>query len=71
MPIARDTGEVNGQRYVGRAVVLASGSYSRTLPGLEVDGQRVLTSEHALQLDRVPTSAIVLGGLAGPPRYDT
>ncbi len=56
------TVEVNGQRYTGRAVVLASGSYSKTLPGLEVDGQRVLTSEHALSLDRVPTSVIVLGG---------
>jgi dihydrolipoamide dehydrogenase len=56
------TVEVNGQRYAGRAVVLASGSYSRSLPGLEVDGHRVLTSEHALGLDRVPASVIVLGG---------
>jgi dihydrolipoamide dehydrogenase len=54
--------DVNGERYVGRHVVLASGSYSRTLPGLEVDGERVVTSEHALTLDRVPESAIVLGG---------
>jgi dihydrolipoamide dehydrogenase len=60
--VAKDTVEVNGQRYVGRNVILASGSYSRSLPGLEVDGKRVLTSEHALKLDRVPTSAIVLGG---------
>jgi dihydrolipoamide dehydrogenase len=60
--VGRDTVEVDGQRYTGRNVVLASGSYSRSLPGLEVDGKRVLTSEHALELDRVPTSAIVLGG---------
>ena len=60
--VGERTVEVNGQRYVGRAVVLASGSYSRSLPGLEVDGHRVLTSEHALTLDRVPRSAIVLGG---------
>jgi dihydrolipoamide dehydrogenase len=53
---------VNGDTYTGQYVVLATGSYSRTLPGLEIDGQRVLTSEHALQLDRVPASAIVLGG---------
>ena len=32
------------------------------LPGLEIDGERVITSEHALELDRVPASAIVLGG---------
>ncbi|HSU03305.1 MAG TPA: FAD-dependent oxidoreductase, partial [Nocardioides sp.] len=53
---------VDGTEHTGRAVVLASGSYSRTLPGLEVDGTRVLTSEHALRLDHVPASAIVLGG---------
>jgi dihydrolipoamide dehydrogenase len=60
--VSQDTVEVNGQRYTGRNVILATGSYSRTLPGLEVDGKRVLTSEHALKLDRVPQSAIVLGG---------
>jgi dihydrolipoamide dehydrogenase len=60
--VAANTVEVNGERYVGGAVVLASGSYSKTLPGLDVDGERVLTSEHALTLDRVPKSAIVLGG---------
>ena len=55
--------EVNGTTYTAaKAVVLASGSYSKTLPGLDVDGQKVITSEHALQLDHVPASAIVLGG---------
>ena len=53
---------VNGDRYTGTNVILASGSYSRTLPGLELDGQRVIASEHALSLDHVPASAIVLGG---------
>ncbi|MFY1637296.1 dihydrolipoyl dehydrogenase [Solwaraspora sp. WMMB335] len=60
--VASDTVEVDGARYTGRNVVLATGSYSRTLPGLDVDGKRILTSEHALELDRVPSSAIVLGG---------
>jgi dihydrolipoamide dehydrogenase len=60
--VSKDTVEVAGQRYTGRNVILATGSYSRSLPGLEVDGTRVLTSEHALKLDRVPSSAIVLGG---------
>jgi dihydrolipoamide dehydrogenase len=46
----------------GAAVVLASGSESRSLPGLEIDGQRVITSDHALQLDRVPASVVILGG---------
>lgn len=53
---------VGDTAYTGRHVVLASGSYSRSLPGLEVDGERVLTSEHALRLERVPESVIVLGG---------
>ncbi|WP_183101315.1 FAD-dependent oxidoreductase, partial [Nocardioides pelophilus] len=46
----------------GRNVVLATGSAPRLLPGIEIDGTRVLTSDEALRLDRVPTSAIVLGG---------
>ncbi|MDP9116217.1 MAG: dihydrolipoyl dehydrogenase [Actinomycetota bacterium] len=53
---------VNGEVYTGASLVLATGSYSRTLPGLELDGHRILASEHALQLGHVPTSAIVLGG---------
>ena len=56
------TVEVGGRRYAGGAVVLASGSHARTLPGLEIDGHRVLTSEHALELDHVPASVVVLGG---------
>jgi dihydrolipoamide dehydrogenase len=56
------TVEVDGQPYEGRNLVLATGSYSRTLPGLSIDGERVITSEHALLLDRVPRSVVVLGG---------
>ncbi len=53
---------VDGKAYVGKHVVLASGSYSKSLPGLDIDGERVLTSEQALRLDRVPASVVVLGG---------
>jgi dihydrolipoamide dehydrogenase len=53
---------VGDTTYTGTSLVLASGSYSRSLPGLEVDGERVITSEHALRLDRVPSSVVVLGG---------
>jgi dihydrolipoyl dehydrogenase len=48
--------------YTGAHVVLATGSESRSLPGLAIDGQRVITSDHALNLDHVPTSAVILGG---------
>jgi dihydrolipoamide dehydrogenase len=52
-----------GDRLVeGAHVVLASGSETRSLPGLEIDGNHVITSEHALQLDHVPSSVVILGG---------
>jgi dihydrolipoamide dehydrogenase len=54
--------EVAGQTYEGRHILLATGSYARSLPGLEIDGTRVITSDHALDMDRVPASAIILGG---------
>ena len=53
---------VDGTDYTGTHVVLASGSYARSLPGLDVDGDRILTSEHALRLESVPASVVVLGG---------
>ena len=55
------TVSVGGDRYTGKNVILASGSYSRTLPGLELGG-RIISSTEALNLDYVPKSAIVLGG---------
>ena len=54
--------EVNGVRYQGKNIVLATGSYPKTLPGLEIDGIQIITSEQALHMNRVPNSAIVLGG---------
>jgi dihydrolipoyl dehydrogenase len=54
--------QVGDTTYNGKHVLLATGSVPRTLPGLEVDGQRVLFSDHALKLDRVPKSVVILGG---------
>jgi dihydrolipoamide dehydrogenase len=48
--------------YEGRHIVLATGSQPRSLPGLEIDGYRVITSDDALTLDRVPGSVVILGG---------
>jgi dihydrolipoamide dehydrogenase len=56
-----NTIEVAGTRYTGKNIVLATGSYSRSLPGLEIGG-RVITSEQALELDFVPKKVAVLGG---------
>jgi dihydrolipoamide dehydrogenase len=56
------TVEVDGTTYTAaKAVVLATGSYARSLPGLEIGG-RVITSYEALGLDHVPARVVVLGG---------
>ncbi len=60
--VAKDTVEVNGTKYTGKNIVLATGSYAKTLPGLDVDGKHIITSEHAIKMDYVPKSVIVLGG---------
>ncbi|WP_150956679.1 dihydrolipoyl dehydrogenase [Microbacterium testaceum] len=52
---------VGDDLYRGTDVILATGSYSRSLPGLEIGG-RVLTSEQALDLDVIPERVVVLGG---------
>lgn len=52
---------VGDNLYRASDVILATGSYSRTLPGLEIGG-RVLSSEQALDLDVMPERVVVLGG---------
>ena len=46
----------------GDRIVLASGSVPRLIPGFEVDGARVLTSDEVLDLDSIPSSVAVIGG---------
>ena len=60
--VSKNTIDVNGTKYTGKNILLATGSYAKTLPGLDIDGKRVMTSDHAMKLDYVPKSAIVLGG---------
>jgi dihydrolipoamide dehydrogenase len=52
---------VGDDRYVGRNVVLATGSYAKSLPGLDIGG-RIITSNEAIHLDTVPNRVVVLGG---------
>jgi dihydrolipoamide dehydrogenase len=59
--VSPTTIQVGGDTVVGTNVILATGSYSRSLPGLEITG-RVITSEQALELDFVPRKVAVLGG---------
>jgi dihydrolipoamide dehydrogenase len=55
-------GEADGVELQGTSVLLASGSVPRTLPGFDVDGKYVLTSDEVLMLDALPSSAVVVGG---------
>ncbi|WP_439644718.1 dihydrolipoyl dehydrogenase [Demequina subtropica] len=59
--VGPDTIEVAGERYTGSNIILGTGSYARSLPGLEIGG-RVITSDQALGMEWVPQRAIVLGG---------
>lgn len=59
--VSPTTVQVGDDTVTGKNVILATGSYSRSLPGLEIGG-RVITSEQAIELDFVPKKVIVLGG---------
>jgi len=51
----------SSQTVEGRSVILASGSVPRTIPGFDVDGRFVLTSDEVLELDALPRTAAVIG----------
>ena len=52
----------DGTELHGTHVVLATGSVPRTIPGFEPDGEKILTSDHVLEIDKLPASAAVIGG---------
>ena len=60
--VGKNVIDVNGVQYSGKNIVLATGSYPKTLPGLDIDGVQIVTSDHATKLEHVPSSVIVLGG---------
>ncbi len=56
--------EVTGeqpQTLAAREIVVATGSSARSVPGIEIDRQRIITSDEALQMREVPTSIVVMG----------
>ena len=57
----------NGNRVVeGRHVIFATGSHARTIPGYDIDGEKIVTSDHALDWpSRPPRVAIIGGGVIG------
>ena len=56
-----NTVDVAGQTVTGGAIVLATGSAPKPLPGIE-PGDRVITSDEALELRSIPRRAVILGG---------
>ena len=55
---------VEGQTLRGRATILCTGSVPRSLPGMDIDGVRVISSDHATnsEADRLPEHVAVIGG---------
>jgi len=53
---------VDGQELSGRAVILATGSVPRLIPGFEPDGERIVTSDHSTRSDQLPERVAVIGG---------
>jgi dihydrolipoyl dehydrogenase len=51
----------DGTELIGDALILATGSVPRPLPGLDFDGQRILSSDHVLELAEVPTRVAIIG----------
>jgi dihydrolipoamide dehydrogenase len=54
--------DVDGTAYDAKCVVIATGSESVPLPGVEVDEKQIVTSTGGLELDRVPGHFVVIGG---------
>jgi dihydrolipoamide dehydrogenase len=59
---ANGTISVDGEEINGRAVILATGSVPRSIPGFEPDGERIVTSDHSTRSDRLPERVAVIGG---------
>ncbi|HJU82990.1 MAG TPA: dihydrolipoyl dehydrogenase [Holophagaceae bacterium] len=54
-------GEAGTETHTAKKIILATGSVPRELPGLETDGQRVLNSDHILDLQELPSHLVILG----------
>ncbi|MYL63179.1 dihydrolipoyl dehydrogenase [Bacillus hwajinpoensis] len=59
--VEMNNGEEN-EMLIPKNVIIATGSKPRTLPGLEVDGEYVMTSDEALHMESLPSSIIIVGG---------
>ncbi|HTR15985.1 MAG TPA: dihydrolipoyl dehydrogenase [Acetobacteraceae bacterium] len=53
---------VDGKDYAAKHIIIATGSESTPLPGVEVDEKQIVTSTGALELEKVPGHLVVIGG---------
>ncbi|MGD9798466.1 MAG: dihydrolipoyl dehydrogenase [Acidimicrobiia bacterium] len=60
--VAVDGADGESVTLTGTNVILAAGSVPRTIPGFEVDGRYVLTSDEVLSMPALPRTAAVIGG---------
>ena len=52
----------DGTELTGEALILATGSAPRSIPGFDFDGERVLSSDHVLEMVHVPGRTAIIGG---------
>lgn len=54
--------EPSGEVLEAGNIILATGSQARQIPGMEPDGERIITFRQALELTQAPASVVVVGG---------
>jgi dihydrolipoamide dehydrogenase len=59
--VAVTTGE-GGLAFKGKALIVATGSSWISLPGVDIDGRQIITSDHALGLEQIPEELVIVGG---------
>jgi len=58
---ARRIRVADGTEVEGTGLILATGSYPKGLPGLDFDGERILSSDHVLQMTEIPARIAIIG----------
>jgi dihydrolipoamide dehydrogenase len=54
--------QAGDRKLEAKNLIIATGSTPRSLPGIEIDGERIITSDHAVHADRLPESVAIIGG---------
>src|SRR5690348_10497644 len=57
----RNTIDVNGKQVKAANLIVATGSTPKALPGIEIDGKFIITSDHAVKSTEVPESIVIIG----------